>query len=265
MKKFVNIFCLCVFAGCSSHLTRYDTYLLNTEPKTLQFKDDKFEFGFLPVPNGIHFKIYNLTNTPAILQWDMCYFIEPDGNSSKALNIDLLGENIETIEKAKYESILPPNGKFARFTTSALNAPEYKKWSAAEINVQFAEVSFLYAGKYRFYNYGRYWPEYKPKDSVYRGNPRTEIRKRLYEKDAYDTITVYDSIHIDKGLERIKNYVLNHNKMGLGLSIKIRDTILDYRFDFRFKEVCVFKKPVSKKEEPKVMKCSSEDNGWEWK
>src|SRR5271169_2818751 len=116
MKAIILISVSIVLFGCVSYRTLYDTYLLNSDPpKSLQFKDNNFEFVFQPVENGIWFQVKNLNEKPAFLEWDRSYFIEPSGNSYKALNTDLVNENSETKIKEKYESILPPNAIFQRF------------------------------------------------------------------------------------------------------------------------------------------------------
>ena len=235
-----SICCSCIFCfifGCTSYLTGYDTYLLNSDPpKSRQFKDDKFEFNFLPVVNGVWYQIKNLTEKPAFLSWDRCYFIAPDGNSSKALNTDIIHENTETKEKAKYESVLPPNAIFYRFTTSALNS---ELFTAVDFNeFRFANAEVINITTKKFPSFGNYWPEYKEKYA-----PNDSLKK------------------YDLGLKEIEGYILNNNKMGLGISIKLNDTILDYRFDFKFKSVEIWKMSMY----DTTICNASEEGEWKWK
>jgi hypothetical protein len=235
MKKILSIFSLifsCFFFGCATtYLTRYETHLLNSDPKTLHFKDDKFEFSFEPVPNGIYFMIKNLTDDPAILDWDRSYFIEPNGNSSKLLNVDLIEENSETASKAKYESILPPGADFGRFTTSALRVAKFIKVDSRYFTI--GNMTFHHTNMNTFYNYGRYWPE----------------------KYSGTQIETY---------KRIKDYVLNNNKMGVGFSIKTKDTVLNYKFDFRIHKVSVFKTDRKENRPRKTSLFSMSDtNNWD--
>lgn len=93
-------------SSCSvNYELSYDTYLENSEPKGLRFQDDSFIFNFIPVSNGIFFSINNLTDTTAFLIWDKSYFIEPDGNSYKAINLDLLKVEDEIVHKELNEEL----------------------------------------------------------------------------------------------------------------------------------------------------------------
>jgi hypothetical protein len=260
MRKYtllIFVFINCLLSGCVSYITRYDTYLLNSDPpKTLHFSDDKFEFNFIPVPNGVYFKINNLNSKPAFLEWDRCYFIEPNGNSSKSLNTDLIEENTETMEKAKYESILPPQGSFSRFTTSAKNITVFKNVSinVKEIDhyffnfqliVRLKDISSIVSEK-KFFEIGRYWPEYEGpgnKTMIYLQPPK------------------------DSNLIKITEYIKYNDNMGLGLGIKLNDTILDYRFDFHINKVTIFKiiPMVDGKDSAVIIKTASELDDWKWK
>ena len=325
MRKYtlLSVVIIYVFlSGCASsyltRYTRYESYLLNSEPpETLQFNDDNFEFGFIPVPNGVYFRIINLNSKPAFLEWDRCYFIEPGGNSAKALNTDLLEENSETMAKAKYESILPPNGLFSRFTSSALNVAKFKNITVKEFNNYFMyflntkvvsnanEIdNYFLNGKVvsveveKFFKISRYWPKYQGpacEDSIngidtikirttgYAGGTETIYRPHIVNKT--DTIiniktthisltdiktgsdTTYEQnpICIDMNLVKITDYILNNNNMGLGLGIKLNDTILDYKFDFRFKSVTISNIIKTADGKKIIVNTASESDGWKWK
>lgn len=124
-----------LITSCSTYYFTYDTYLEKSNPRSLQYKDSLFKFSFIPVPNGIYFKIDNLSSKPAYILWDNCYFILPNGNSSKALNIDLLSMATEVLIKEKNESIIPPNSSYARFTTSNINLKLVRKHHLAHISL----------------------------------------------------------------------------------------------------------------------------------
>jgi hypothetical protein len=54
--------------------------------------------------------------------------------------------------------------------------------------------------------------------------------------------------------------------MGLGISIKLNDTITDYKFDFRFKDVKIWKISSNvDKTDTTLFRSISEENGWVWK
>jgi hypothetical protein len=233
-------------SGCAtSYRMDYHTCLFGSEPKSLQFKDDKFTFEFTPVPNGVWFKIENLSGVSGFLVWDRCYFIEPGGNSSKALNVDLLEENTATRDKAVYESILPPNAIFARFTTSALNIEEFSALRSSQITNYFLRMSSSFVEMNKFYNFGRYWPEFLPVywDSTRRAETRASLS--LSERTYTD----------------ISSYLASNDRMGLGLCIRLNESFYDYRFDFLFEKIEVFKIRGKK---AKLIGSASKADSWNW-
>jgi hypothetical protein len=100
-----------------------DTALLNPLP----YQDSLLKFTFFPQPNGIFFEIQNLSDNNIFLLWDESYFIDPNNNSSKALNTDILNTQQKVIEKQNNESIIPKRGTFRRFTTSSKNLVSIEK------------------------------------------------------------------------------------------------------------------------------------------
>jgi hypothetical protein len=208
-----------IISSCTSscYIVEYSTHLSNSEPKSLVYKDTLFVFEFYPVPNGLYFNITNLLNVPATLVWNSCYFIEPTGNPSRAMNIDGLIEDTRMREMANNESVIPPHGSFGRFTTSALNV---KAITECNSNFYFYNsIGFSTTMLNTFYKYGRYWPDYK--------GPVFEPA---------------DSLHIrDISLPNISNYIRNNNNMGVGFCIRTKDTTLDYKFDFKIDKVAIFK------------------------
>ena len=236
-------------AGCGSsvYLTRYDTYLLNsTSPSLpLQLKDDKFEFDFTPLKSGVCFSIKNLTNKLAFLEWDRCYFIDPAGSSSKAVNTDLLQENTETAQKTLNESPIPSNGALVRFTSSALNLSQ-----STYLNVNSSNRSNN-SDRYSSYNGDTY--------GSHASNEVTDMRFAMQKAYLYSNYwpSYQDLGETSKSLDEISDYILNNNSMGLGLSIKVNDSIMDYKFDFRFKKVSVYK-------DMNLIKSASESTGWKW-
>jgi hypothetical protein len=97
MKHFLaSLVCAASFIVISScapfhYVVEYHTHLLTSEPKSLVYKDSLFDFEFHPVPNGLYFNITNLSDVKATVVWNSCYFIDPTGNPSRALNVDHLG------------------------------------------------------------------------------------------------------------------------------------------------------------------------------
>ena len=222
-KQFLTLLiCIALLIAISSctpfHYTvEYSTHLLNSEPKSLVYKDTLFVFKFFPVPNGLYFDITNLSNVPATLVWNSCYFIEPTGNPSRALNFDGVMEDTRTREMANNESVIPPHGSLGRFTTSALNVREIKECNS----YYFYCKSFGYSSTSfnSFFNYGRYWPDYN--------GPAFEPTDSLHKKDI--------------ALPGISSYVRKNNNMGVGFHIRIKDTVVDYKFDFKIDKISIYK------------------------
>jgi hypothetical protein len=189
--------------------------LLNSEPKSLVYKDTFFIFEFHPVPNGLYYNITNLSNVPATLEWDKCYFIEPTGNPSRALNIDGISEDSRTHELPTNISIIPPHGSFGRFTTSALNVQEITEYKS----YYYKYIGYISTTGNTFYNYGRYWPNYN--------GPAFERADSLHKNDT--------------ALPNISSYVRKNNNMGVGFHIRLKDTVVDYKFDFKIDKISIYK------------------------
>jgi len=229
-----------IFSCTPRYITEYHTHLSNSDPKSLEFKDSLFVFEFLPVPNGLYFNITNLSNVPAILEWDRCYFIEPTGNPSRALNVDGgIREDTHMYEGARNESVIPPQSSFGRFTTSALNVQEFKK---SESSYYRFSKSIVYSSTiyFSFFNYGRYWPDYK--------GPAFEPADSLKKNDI--------------SLPRISSYVLKNNNMGVGFHIRLKDTTVDYKFDFKIDKIAIYKAHDTATHE--MIYSTNDSSDWNW-
>jgi hypothetical protein len=245
LSRFAFLSLFTIFLFCSNaYFVKYDTYLKNTIPKSLFFSDDKFEFKFLPVPNGIEFTIKNISGLTAFLIWNRSYFIDPSGNPTKAMNWDLLSTNEKSFVKENFESILPPNSTFTRFTTSVLNVNQFSNWSFYQQYAPLINTNYTFESYLKWYEGGKYW-----------------ITSYLIPSDEKD---IYDSILTD--------YVIRNNKLGLGLCIKVNDSLIDYRFDFKFSKIEVWDTvsrtyyfdSASIKIEPRIIKSAEESSGWKW-
>ena len=208
-----------VISGCTSfhYSIEYKTHLLNSEPKSLVYRDSLFAFEFYPVPNGLYFNITNLSNVKATLVWNSCYFIDPTGNPSRALNIDGIIEDTRTREMANNQSVIPPHSSFGRFTTSALNVQAITECTGYYHFYKYSGYSFTTLNT--FFRYGRYWPDYE--------GPVYEPADSLHKKDI--------------ALPKISSYVRKNNNMGIGFCIRVRDTTVDYKFDFRIDRIAIYR------------------------
>ena len=212
MSKYSIVIIFVFLLSCASNYRIvYETYLSQSPTKSLTYEDERFQFQFEPVANGVFFKIKNITQTPATLLWDKSYFVAPDNNSSKLLNTDVMFEEEETKLKAKYESILPPSANFSRFTTSALNVGKFtsvkNKGMSYYMNIFGADIFTIYKNTdyATFISFGRYWPDIN-------GNLS---KSKLNAK-----------------LKKVKEYVRNNNNMAIGFSIQLNEDLYNYKFDF---------------------------------
>ena len=233
-----------VLVSCSANYrVVYYTYTANSESRSLSYEDSRFYFDFLPIPNGVYFKIKNLTNTPAILIWERSYFIKPDNSSSKLLNTDILQESEEIAKESKFESVIAPGVVFARFTTSVLNLEKLSSLNTTQINNYFKNTLITSSIYKEFFTIGRYWPDLG------------SMKKSKFMIE----------------LERIKNYVINNNNLAIVFALKVKDEIIDYRFDFKFKKVEVYRitskhdeKYGEYKEELEIVSSMDETGEWQW-
>lgn len=235
MKKFKAIIILFLLIGCEPiWVIDYTTIIDSDKANNNVYKDNNFEFIFYTVPNGIYFKIKNLTNKTAKLIWDESYFIWPDGNTFKPLNTDLLETEENLISKHDYQSTIPSHGNFARFTTAATKLDKFKVYKSTEIqnifatineyrdniNIKTSQNTYKITKEEEFYNTENYWPTI------------LEINHQYTTDDNY----------VNDVLINLTNELLNNNNLGLGLMIKLDDKLLEYKFDFKISSISIYKK-----------------------
>lgn len=205
--------------SCQStyHLV-YNSYLKQSKNKTLEYKDEYFNFTFKTLPNGIIFNITNKLDSIAYVVWEESYFITPNGNSYKALNSDLLNTNTVLNEKDNNISIIPPHSTFTRFTSSKNNVEQFTKYYSNIIITQYKlrTSKEIFLSKNTFFTISDY-------------------RKRVIISKNSKEILKYK-------FERLADYLLNNNNLALGLAIKMGKKIYHYKFDFKIKNVEIYKK-----------------------
>ena len=91
------------------------------------------------------------------LIWDKSYFIEPTGNSSKALNTDILETNQKILAKENYESVIPQESHFARFTSSAKNLTSFSMYNSLTIYNEVTKTLNTNQAYSKFYLTAPYW------------------------------------------------------------------------------------------------------------
>ncbi len=185
----------------------------------LCYQDSVLQFTFFPKPNGIVFKIQNKSNENVFLLWDKSYFINPNNNSSKALNTDILNTQIKILDKQSNESIIPKKGELVRFTTSAKNIVTLEQ-SAFTTYYLSPDVTV----KKNFYN------------KIYLHNPYWIVSSEVPYKNKKD-----GEIQHNIEMTRVKNHVEDNNSLGIGFTFRIKDKEVDYDFKIIVDNVLVYK------------------------
>lgn len=209
-------------AGCS---TQYSLlYKADVKPNFKTENNDQLTFNLLPLYNGILFSVHNNSDQTARIIWDKSYFIMPDGNSFRALNTDILKEQKEIVDKAKYVSTIPSRSTFTRFTTATLNANKirfeninafYSSWNNYNsVNIKYLTEEFI--------RYGIYWPNVIKINVPPAFNDEERIRNENATMDE---------------LNPLGNKMINNNNLGLGLVIEQNGIEKEYRFDIRISTI----------------------------
>lgn len=227
MKTKLNflIFSLLLVSGCKiSYLVTYENYLVGSPNESLQYSDSILKIAFIPKPNGITFDIENLTKNNLYLIWDKSYFIDPNGGSSKPLNTDILETNSAIREKENYESVIPQNAHFMRFTSAATKISEFSIYNSSTVYSEIGKSVNTNTEYSKFYLTGKYW---------YTGS------KRSYNSKS-------EISNLDKQeISTVQKYIANNNNLGLGFTIKNKDKEAEYHFKFPIKKAIISKKTPS--------------------
>ncbi len=223
-KQFLLII-ICIVLLLSSCKLEYSYFYLTSldgsKNKTLTIQDSIMKFTFLPEPNGIWFEIENLSDENIFLLWDGSYFVDPTGNSSKALNMDILTTENKIVSKENFESIIPKQGTFRRFTASSKDISYYQKIDR----------------------------------TIYMVSPNFTIQNTSYEEkyipNAYwtnSTTIPYGSkgdLKIKHGMEmnRLMNSLKLNNNLGLGFTFRKGGKTIERDFKIKIDKVIVTRKP----------------------
>lgn len=220
-----------IIISCSTTFNvAFDTYLSKSPTKALSYSDEKFDFNFIPVSNGIWFTIKNNTEQTAYLIWDKSYFIDPSGNSYKALNYDVIAITDEVARRENNESPIPAKSTFSRFTTSNTNLQKFSEYNSKTVNNYFTNYSYTTSFNKDFFNIGNYWI------TKFDFNETSG-----YYYSSGDKTLEPEDIYLNKKCEDIKKFIKQNNNLGLGLFIKDSEKTYEYRFDFKIKEVKIYK------------------------
>lgn len=245
MKKkiiLLSLIFLCLISCETTYYYQYETLLKGSTKQELSFEDEYFYFNFLPRPDGIIFLISNKTNKPAYLIWDKSYFIEPNGNSVKALNTDLLESSSRVAIKENQESILPQHAKFCRFTTAITNFQTVNYSQATSLSSTYLNNYFSLSNSNTLFSSfsasvaKNYWP--------------AEVRRPI------------GAWSLENEGKELTDYIKQNDNMGLGIYIKQDEKIYEYRFDFKFKRLNVYKNKLGTQDKYIIM--FAEKDKWNW-
>lgn len=141
---------LVLVASCASTLDLNYAYRLEqaSGESPLAFADDDFVFAFTAVETGVLFQVENQSDQAAYIDWNNCYFSEPDGNTFNALNTDILNESDEvasrTASVAAHRTQLPAGATVKRFTTATVNAEEDNMVTLEEVGTMLSTTNVWY-------------------------------------------------------------------------------------------------------------------------
>lgn len=247
MSKYsiVSILSILLFISCSTtYKVSYDTYLKDSPNKELKYSDDKFEFVFIPVANGIWFTIKNNSDRTAYLVWDKSYFIEPSGNTYKALDIDVINTINEVARKENNESPIPAKSSYSRFTTPNTNLQKFQEYNTVIVTNYFTNYTYSTTFKSDFFDAGAYWVTTLKKEDAGSGVNYYGEGGKIEDGDTF----------LDKNCIAIRNDIQQNNKLGLGFYIKRDDQEYEYRFDFKVKQVNIYEVSDNRNILKRVMK-----------
>ena len=265
MKQFIYsccLFCLAfLFSSCSNtYMVLYQTQLKDSNEKTLEIRDSLFIIDLHPVPNGIYFRIQNLGQQQAILKWDNCYFIGPDGNSSKAANSDLMNMPEELLNKDNGQTLIPPLAFIERFTTSNTKLKSFTKYNIFGSSQTEYQNNTKFGGFFDFVSRIGYSVSSTQNNS-------TAIISRQFTTETYWPY-IYD-LSAGSNDESIQYLVLNktidylksNDNLGLGLVIEYAGILHNYRFNFKFSAVSVYE---VKKSQNILRYHATKQDDWKW-
>jgi len=236
--------------SCSTTFTAwYDTRLDPPQSDPLKLEDDKFAFQFQPLNNGIYFKVFNKTDKPAYLVWEKSFFIQPDGNSYKAANTDLLDTASKLTQNQKDESTIPSHAYIARFTTPANNIQEFKYEQITTVTSQLYTTPFaptlITSGNTTlsdFFKAGSFFP--------------------------LSSVTLSGENLTSATLNRMGTDLIEHIKandnLGLGFYIMYDDKPTEYQFTFKFIKVSIYASELNQGKQVYLAYVAEAKDGWVW-
>jgi len=208
MRKLFLLLLFVVVSCAPTYRMVYNSYLTQSNNKSLSFEDSRFAFSFTLWPNGIFFTVKNKQDSTGYILWKDSYFINPDGNSYQALNTDVLNIDEKIMYRYDNKSPIAPLSNLTRFTTASNNVSSYVEYSTVAINKKFGNKS--------------------TKSSVLSKNS-------FFSTGAYRTreISTGSSRILKRRLAKLSEDTKKYNSLGMGLKIRIGKSLYRYKFNFK--------------------------------
>jgi len=245
MKSFVKaiyIFIVAsfIFSSCKvSYIVTYQTYLEGSPEESNEFIDSIMKINFDPRPHGIDFDIENRVTNNLYLIWDKSYFIEPSGESSKALNQDVLETASSIRDKENYESVIPQRAHFKRFTCSSKNISFFNTSESFSHYSELLKSINTYTITNKSWSSSVYW--YIGENIPY--SSKSEI-------------PVLNNRVVNKALKEINE----KNNLAIGFTIKDKDKEIEYHFKFLIKKVEIYNRTSSDAKYVKIFELNKDNN-----
>jgi hypothetical protein len=204
-----------VLSACATqYQLRYEAQLRNASGEGgLSSQQDGLSFEFLPLPTGVAFAVSNKSAEDVVLDWSRSYFIEPGGNSFKALNSDTLKEDSKVAMKSLDVVTVPSGAMLRRFTTASVNPEGYNivrsQTLSAWMGTAMGNWTYSSFGISEGYKFPGYFPlEFSAEAS-----------------------------QLERKLKEVADVMRRGSSMGVGLMIRSGSTEKLYRFDIDYTKV----------------------------
>jgi len=229
-----------IFSGCKvSYLVTYQTYLEGNPDESNEFIDSIMKINFEPRPHGIFFDIENLTTNNLYLIWDKSYFIEPSGESSKALNQDVLETASSIRDKENYESVIPQRAHFKRLTCSSKNISFLNTYESFSHYSELFKSINTYTITDKRWSSSVYW--YIGEDISY---------------SSKGEIPIINNRVVNKALKEVNE----KNNLAIGFTIKDKDKEIEYHFKFPIKKIEIYNRTSSDAKYTKKFELNKDNN-----
>ena len=209
-------------------------------------EQDGLRFEFQPLPTGIAFAIVNNAAEDVVLDWSRSYFIEPGGNSFKALNTDTVNEEGAVALKSLDVATVPKGAMLRRFTTASVNSERYWRVDANAFSTWMSDYGDTWTFASLSIDEGLYFPQY------------------------YPLAVSAEEGQLKGKLDSVSTLMKGGPSMGLGLMIRTGTAEKLYRFDLDFTKVSaiatrnVETAPGEFTKRREVTHTSTRDDGWAW-